>query len=74
MKDFLKSKKVKVFLITIVMNIITIALMQGFIGKETAEIAFYMINALGGSYIVGQSFADGLSKGKTSSADKKESA
>lgn len=66
--DFFKSKKIKVFLVALILNAINVALAHGIITPELAEMLFYAINALAGSYIIGQGLADGMSHGLTSSS------
>ena len=64
MKSFLKSKKIKVLLGTILVDLVVFL-----VGPEWQETAITVFSGLGGIYIGGQSFADAISKGETSSSE-----
>lgn len=66
MKAFFKSKKIKVLLGTVLLDMVIFLA-----GPEWQETAITLFTTLGGVYIGGQSFADAISKGQTSSNKEK---
>jgi len=63
-RKFINSKKVKVLAGTILVDLIIFL-----VGPQWAESAIQIFSILGGTYIAGQSLADGISKGATSSIE-----
>lgn len=63
MKKFFKSKKVKALIGTIIIDLVIYLA-----GPQWQDAAIQIFSLLGGTYIFGQSLADGISGGKTASS------